>query len=77
MPLPMQKKQNTVYPKKAFMSRAKVRTARSGLRNSLLCRLIRLRRADGEESVMKLQEELFGDEKQPEDDSGFFQQGGF
>ena len=30
-----------------------------------------------EESVMELQEELFGDEEQPEDDSGFFQQGGF
>ena len=30
-----------------------------------------------EESIMELQEELFGDEEQPEDDSGFFQQGGF
>ena len=30
-----------------------------------------------EENVMELQKELFGDEEQPEDDSGFFQQSGF
>ena len=30
-----------------------------------------------EENVMELQEELFGDEEQPEDDSGFFQRSSF
>lgn len=30
-----------------------------------------------EENVMELQEELFGDEEQPEDDSDLFQQSGF